>query len=164
MPQMQLPLFPKDVTYINNLIAFKNHEGTIYYFNGSMPIYSHDEKDVNAFKMFAAQLYINGNAKQIEIVKAFGVTSVSVKRWVKKYREEGFEGFFKRRAARTPHVLTPEVLTKAQNILDSGEELSSLSETLGIKLSTIKKAIREGKLHHPQKKTLIPSQVKVKGT
>ncbi|NCU31566.1 MAG: helix-turn-helix domain-containing protein [Candidatus Moranbacteria bacterium] len=39
-------------------------------------------------------MVVNGNATQTEIVRAFGVSSISVKRWVKKYRTEGARGFF----------------------------------------------------------------------
>jgi transposase len=39
-------------------------------------------------------LVVNGNCKQSEIVKAFNVSAISVKRWVKKYREQGTKAFF----------------------------------------------------------------------
>jgi transposase len=50
-----------------------------------------------SFRMITSQLYINGNCKQVDIVKAFGVSANSVKRYVKKYRKEGMEGFFKKK-------------------------------------------------------------------
>ena len=94
MPQIQLPFFPEDITLINSLVGFQKQNGIVYYFNGSMPVYQHDEDDIKSFRLFTSQLVINGNAKQSEIVKAFNVSPISVKRWVKKYREEGAQGFF----------------------------------------------------------------------
>jgi transposase len=41
--------------------------------------------------MITAQFCVNGNAKQMDIVRAFGVTKISVKRAVKRYREQGPE-------------------------------------------------------------------------
>ena len=94
MPQTRLPLFTSDITLINNTVGFLKKEGIVYYFNGTMPVYQHPEKDIKSFRLFTSQLVVNGNAKQSEIVKAFGVSPISVKRWVKRYREEGAQGFF----------------------------------------------------------------------
>jgi hypothetical protein len=43
MPQPLLPMFPADVTEINDLVSFAKREGTVYYFNGPMPVFSHAE-------------------------------------------------------------------------------------------------------------------------
>jgi hypothetical protein len=94
MPQTSLPFFPEDITLINSHVGFQKRNGIVYYFNGSMPIYQHPEQDMRSFRLFTSQLVVNGNAKQVEIVNAFGVSDISVKRWVKRYREEGAQGFF----------------------------------------------------------------------
>lgn len=94
MPQMRLPFFPEEITLINSIVGFQKNSGIVYYFNGSMPVYQHPEEDLKSFRLFTSQLVVNGNAMQSEIVRAFGVSSISVKRWVKKYREEGAQGFF----------------------------------------------------------------------
>ena len=94
MPQIRLPFFPEEICLINSIVGFQKQNGIVYYFNGSMPVYQHPEKDLRSFRLFTSQFVVNGNAKQSEVVKAFGVSSISVKRWVKKYREEGAEGFF----------------------------------------------------------------------
>jgi len=94
MPQITLPFFPEDITLINSHVGFQKREGIVYYFNGSMPFYQHPEKDIRSFRLITSQIVVNGNAKQIDIVKSFGVSVISVKRWVKRYREKGAEGFF----------------------------------------------------------------------
>jgi hypothetical protein len=45
MPQPPLPLFPADVTSINAHLSFAKREGRVYYFNGPMAVFSHEEKD-----------------------------------------------------------------------------------------------------------------------
>ena len=97
MPQTRLPFFPDDIELINNYIGVQRKNGTVYYFNGAMPVYQHPENDYSSFRLFTSQLVVNGNAKQVEIVKIFNVSPISVKRWVKKYREEGAESFFYQR-------------------------------------------------------------------
>ena len=99
MIQTLLPIFPRESTRINDLLAFKKEDEHVYYFNATMPIFSHHEDDLASFRMVTSQLYINGNCKQVDIVKAFGVSANSVKRYVKKYRKEGMEGFFKKKGS-----------------------------------------------------------------
>lgn len=93
MPQTHLPFFPEDITLINTRIGFQKREGIVFYFFGSMPVYQHKENDLLSFRFFTSQIVVNGNATQSEIVRAFGISSISVKRWVKRYREEGLDGF-----------------------------------------------------------------------
>ena len=80
MPQMQLPLFPDGVEHITSELAFEKRDGQVTYFNGNMPVFIHAENDVPTFRMITAQFCLNGNAKQADISRAFGVTLISVKR------------------------------------------------------------------------------------
>ena len=70
MPQIQFPFFPAGVTHITPLLAFSQQDGRVTYFNGSMPVFVHEEADVASFRMITAQFCVNGNAKQAEIVRA----------------------------------------------------------------------------------------------
>ena len=154
MPQIQLPLFPAGVTHITASLAFSKQDGRVIYFNGSMPVFVHDEDDHASFKMITAQFCVNGNAKQIDIVRAFGVSKISLKRAVRRYREEGPRGFYTPRKRRGPAVLTPAVLAEAQQLLDEGLEPAEVADRLGIKRDTFSKAVRAGRLHKQEKKTL----------
>ena len=68
MTQIQLPFFPEGVTHITAVLAFRKQDGRVTYFNGSMPVFVHEEEDVASFRMITAQFCVNGNAKQAEIV------------------------------------------------------------------------------------------------
>ena len=94
MPQTRFPFFPEHITLINQYIGFQKNDKIVYYYNGMMPVFQHPEGDLKSFRLFTSQLVVNGNCKQIDIVNAFGVSKISVKRWVKKYREEGADAFF----------------------------------------------------------------------
>jgi len=87
MPQTLLPFFPEEATLINQYLGVQQREDTVYYFNGQMPIFKHLKDDHDSFHLFTSQLIDNGNCKQMDIVRCFGVSPISVKRWVKKYRE-----------------------------------------------------------------------------
>ena len=154
MPQIQLPIFPPGTTPINQNLGIEKKDGRITYFNGSMPVFVHDEDDLQTFRMITSQFYINGNATQAEICRAFGVPTITVKRAVKKYREEGVAGFYQPKGTRGAGVLLPDILTRAQALLDQGKELSEIAKTLAIKYNTLNKATHDGRLHQPAKKKI----------
>jgi transposase-like protein len=133
------------VTEINQQVSFAKRKGTVYYFNGPMPVFSHEESDRASFRMFTSQLVINGNCTQAQIVRAFGISAISMKRYVKRYRESGTAGFFKGRAARQPRVLTPAVIQQ-------GRGRNQVAQELGIKSDTLRKAIQAGRIVEPIKK------------
>lgn len=152
MPQMQLPIFPDGVEHINENLAFEKRDGRVTYFNGSMPVFIHAEDDSASFRLITAQFFINGNASQSEICRAFGVTAISVKRAVKRYREQGPRGFYAEPKRRGPAVLTAAVIEQAQGLLDEGLETTEVAQRLEVKRDTLAKAIRAGRLHKPKKK------------
>ena len=152
MPQMHLPFFPDGVEHITSELAFEKKDGQVMYFNGHMPVFIHAEGDIPTFRMITAQFCLNGNAKQANISRAFGVTLISVKRAVKLYREKGVSGFYEEPKRRGPAVLTAEVLKQAQERFDEGLETSEVAEQLAVKRDTLAKAIRAGRLHKPTKK------------
>lgn len=146
MPQTLLPLFCEDVTPINELVAYAKRDGQVYYFHAGLPVFNHAEQDERSFRMITAQLAVNGACKQMEIVRAFGISAISMKRWTKRYRERGPAGFFSSPRKRNPRVLTEEVLARAQEMLSSGESRVEVADGLGIKRDTLYRSIRSGRL------------------
>lgn len=147
MPQLQLPVFPVGVTHITPELAFERREGVVTYFNGQMPVFRHDVDDLRTFRMIVSQFVVNGNARQAEIARAFGIPSINVKRAVRRYREQGTAGFFApRRGKRGPAVLTPAVVARLQDLLDDGWPSAQAAREVGVKPDTVRKAILAGRL------------------
>src|ERR1017187_3418092 len=94
MPQVQLPLFSSWTTHLKDDLAFECHDGQVTYFNGHLPVYTHAQDDLGAFRLFTSQLVVNGSATQGDIRRAFGVPKVAVQRAVDKYRAGGAAAFF----------------------------------------------------------------------
>src|ERR1035438_8913721 len=94
MPQLQLPIFPAGVTEINRQVAVQKKAGRVCYIHGHMPVFQHEEQDVRSFRMFTSQMIVNGTVKPKEIVKTFGVPMITVKRYMKLYRDGGSKGFY----------------------------------------------------------------------
>jgi hypothetical protein len=153
MPQVQLPIFPAGVTHINSEVAFEERDGKVVYFNGHLPVFVHEKSALATFRLFSTQLVINGNATQAEISRAFGVPLVTVKRYVKLYREAGAAGFFAPARKRSASKLTAPVCLQAQGLLDQGLEVPEVGRQLGILANTVHKAIRAGRLRPGKKKS-----------
>ena len=153
MPQRQLPVFPAGVIEINSSIAVQKEEGQVWYIHGHLPVFHHDEEDVGSFRMFTSQMIVNGTVKPKEIVKAFGVPSITVKRYVKVYREHGAKGFYETKARRSSaSVLKGEVRERARVLLEEGRSVPEVARELKVLANTLHKAIRADRLPAPQKK------------
>jgi transposase len=152
MPQVQIPIFPAGTTKITAELAFEKRGGQVVYFNGHLPVFMHAEGDLGAFRLYTSQLIVNGTATQGQIVEAFGVPLVTVKRCVKRLREKGAGAFFKAAERKAGSKLTPERLVQAQARLDEGRSVPSISQELGVLKSTLHKAIDDGRLKQGIKK------------
>jgi hypothetical protein len=155
MPQLQLPIYPAGVTEINSRIAVQKESGTVYYIHGHLPVFQHAEEDVWSFRMFTSQMIASGTAKPKEIVQAFGVPMVTVKRYLKLYREQGAKGFYEIKPRHSSaSVLRGEVLGQAQRLLDEGRSVPEVAAELQVLGNTLHKAIRAGRLRASQKKAI----------
>ena len=149
MPQALLPLIPDGATQVNDRISVVQQHGQWTYFCGIHPVFEHGEEDRASFRMFSAQLVCQGSCRPSEIIQTFGVSKNSVKRSVKKYRDEGIESFFRPRRRRSSNVLTPEVVARAQELLYRGGSPSEVADELEIKRDTLRKAINQGRIQGP---------------
>jgi uncharacterized protein YqjF (DUF2071 family) len=146
MPQLQLPIFPEGLTAITNEIGFQRKSGKVAYFYGHLPVFQHDADDVRSFRLFTSQLIDQGTVRQVDVVNAFGVPLITVKRYVRVLREQGSKGFYAPRKHRSAPVLTGEVLSQAQMLLDAGKSIAEVGAEIEVLANTLQKAIRAGRL------------------
>ena len=144
-----MPLIADGATRISDLISVVRENGQWTYFCGAQPVFQHAENDRRSFRMFTAQLICQGACRQVDIVRAFGVSKNSVIRSVNKYRAGGVKAFYAPRATRGASVMTPEVTAQAQQLLGAGWSRREVAEHLGLKLDTLRKAIQQGRLTEP---------------
>lgn len=150
---MQLPVFYEGVTPITNDVGYEKKEDTVVYYCGTMPVFSHSVKDLDSFRMIVSQLYVNGTVRQANIVRAFQIQPLALKRWVKRYRAQGARAFFQtRKGGSRPKVLTAEVRARVQERLDQGRSLSEIASELALSYEALRKAVADGRLKTPIKK------------
>jgi len=152
MPQVQLPVFPGGCREINANVAFERREKQVVYFNGHLPVFTHEVEDLQSFRLFTTQLIVNGVATQGEIVAAFGVPLTTVKRCVKRYRQGGIKAMFEPPKRREGTKLDAPRLAQAQQLLDAGLNVPAVSKQLNILPTTLHKAIDCGRLKIKKKK------------
>jgi transposase len=149
IPQALLPLIADGATRISDLISVVSEKGQWIYFCGAQPVFQHPENDRRSFRMFTAQLICQCVCRQVDIVRAFGVSKNSVIRSVNTYRAGGVKAFYAPRPTRGASVVTPEVTAQAQPLLGAGWSPREVAEQLGLKLDTLRKAIQQGRLAKP---------------
>src|SRR6266702_4519310 len=153
MPQLQLPIFPAGVTEINSQIAVQKDASAVWYIYGHVPVFQHAEGDVQSFRMFTSQLIASGTVKPKEIVQTFGVPMITVKRYMKLYRDSGAKGFYEAKPQHSSaSVLKGQLLEQAQRLLDEGRSVLEVAAALQVLANTLHKAIRAGRLRASQKK------------
>lgn len=153
MPQLQLPVFPAGTTPITPEIAFECREGRVIYVHGHLPVFQHEEKDLASFRFFTSQLIMNGTVGQADVARAFHVPIGTVKRYVKRYRDDGAKRFFSEPKRRSAGVLKGEVLLQTQILLDQEKSVPEVARIVAVKPDTLHKAIRDGRLRRSKKKS-----------
>ena len=100
--------------------------------------------------MFTSQMIVTGSVKPKEIVETFGVPMVTVKRYMKVYRQQGAKGFYESKPRHSSaSKLKAETLASAQQLLDEGRSVPEVAEEIDVLANTIHKAIRAGRLGRP---------------
>lgn len=156
MPQALLPLIPDGATRISDRISVVQESQQWAYFCGVVPVFQHPQHDRQSFRMFTAQLVCQGACRQIDILRAFGVSANCVRRSVEKYRQQGPASFYGKRKARGTTVLTDEITAQAQQLLSRGDSRREVAKQLGVRYDTLRKAINQGRLHEPSTAADIP--------
>jgi ribosomal protein L21E len=80
------------------------------------------------------------------------VPLVTVKRYVKLYRQGGVHAYFAPEKRHTGHKLSAEVRQHAQTLLSNGLAVPEVGQRVRILSKTLHKAIQDGRLVHNIKK------------
>jgi len=145
--QLLLPIFPRDMKYINSSLGVCHQDGIVTYIHSGAPIYSHSSEDLQSFRFITSKFILLGLCQRTEIRNAFNVSIDSVYTNVKKLENEGEEGFFGTENRHGySHKLRGEKLQEAQRWLEKGMSQNATAKHVGITEGTIRYAIKTGKL------------------
>ena len=154
MQQQILILNPGNASPINKEIFVSRDEDKWVYFHLGYPIYSHAAGSRRECYLALSQLIANGLCRECEVLKAFDVPKRTLSNWRAKYAEEGPAAFFSTpRRRKGGAILTPEVLADVQSLFNEGNGYSDVSGQLGIKECTLRKAVQDGRLTGPRRRS-----------
>ena len=145
--QIKLPIFPFDSKMIGDHIAVKQEDYTDYYFHSGMPIFTHEENDLNQFRYITSNFIDRGLCRSVDIERGFHVSSDLVRRSLKKFREKGLGGFVEKDGRRgRAHKMLPDRLARIQKMIDQGYSNVYIAKQEGISERSIRYMLGKGEL------------------
>ena len=148
--QQILPLIPSGATKVNEKLSCVLECGHMRYFLYMIEIGFHRDDDRSSFKHKICELILSGVCRNVEVIRAFGISPTSLKRWLRDYSEKGSGVFYRERGTRGGAVLTDDVLLHAQILLDQGLTRNEVAKKLTVSCDVIRKAVKDGRLRMSQ--------------
>lgn len=145
--QMQMPFYPSSTKLINPTLGFYESNGLVQYLHLGSPIFCHKKDDVSTYRFICGSLVYNGLCTISELAKALGVKKRNIERYAQAIRENGTSHFFQKEDRRGQcHKMTPDIVDKAQDLLDSGISQLKTAKELGVSESSIRYHLGKGTL------------------
>ena len=139
-----LPLAPPDATCIGEIFSMATIDDVTWYFANLLPEDWHPADDVRARNLRIARYHVISGIRQVELVRAFEVSTSTVQRSVRLYRKGGAGAFHEppRRRGRT--VIDAGMAKRAGKMLDGGMSRRAVAGELGVHPATFYENLRAG--------------------
>jgi hypothetical protein len=147
MPQLLLQGFPDGAMRIGSTLSVLKKEGRVTYFVGPDSYFSHRETDAAGQRLALTTLMANGHvrASQVE-VSGLGIAHRTLMHWTRQLDEKGPGSFYAPRRRRAGAVMTPEKAAQCGRCLAAGETVAEVARRTGVGESTLRKAVRGGRV------------------
>ena len=151
--QYNLPLTPSDSTLVAESFSFQtvslaSGRSRVVWYRDLAVIDQYDGDDLDARNHMIYLLVECNGVSQRRVADALGLSPSSVKQIMAKMRRNDGQSATRRRRGHAT-VLTDETTASLNAELADGKSLVELSEETGICLSTLRKGVSRGVLHHP---------------
>jgi hypothetical protein len=117
MSQPILPLIPSGAPQVGKLLSIVREDEHTKYYMGVFQIGIHKTSDKATFKAKICELIFCGLCRNKDVLNNLPVSSSSLKRWMRQYKEKGADSFHAASATRGGAVLTDAVIIVAQDLL-----------------------------------------------
>lgn len=147
MPQLLLQGFPDGAIRIGSTLSVLKKEGRVTYFVGPDNYFSHAETDAAGQRFAIATLIVNRHVRASEVeVSSLGIAYRTLMNWTRQLDEKGPGSFFVPHPGRGGAVMTSEKAAECGRLLDAGETISGVARLTGVGESTLRKAVRRGRV------------------
>jgi hypothetical protein len=147
MPQLLLQGFPDGAMRIGPTLSVLKKEGRVTYFVGPDSYFSHRQTDAAGQRLALALLIANGHvrASQVE-VSGLGIAHRTLMHWMRQLDQKGPGSFYAPRRRRGGAVMTPGKAAQCGRFLAAGETVAQVARRTGVGESTLRKAVRGGRV------------------
>ena len=145
--QLKVPLFPRGTKLVSDSLGVYLHDGLVQYIVNGLPVYSHPEEDLKAFRFITSNFIYQGLCRKVDVQRTFQVSEDSVQRSYKSFVEHGDAAFFGPDARKgKAHKLVGAKLEAIQKKLDKGQSVNSIAKEEGVREGSIRYAAGKGYL------------------
>ncbi len=159
--QSFLPGFPDGAHKIGDVLSILEKDGRVTYFLGGDNYYSHPVEDKQSRRFALTSLMENGHvrARDLEGVP-LNIPHRTLMNWVAQYRKSGAPSFFQARPPTKPRVMTADINAECAQLLSADIRPAEIARRVGIRESTLRKAIERQDIPRLPKNTEPSSEQK----
>jgi len=147
MPQLLLQGFPDGAIRIGASVSVLKKAGRVTYFVGPDNYFSHAEGDAAGSRFAIATLIANRHVRASEVEGAgLGIARRTLMHWTRQLDEKGPGSFYAPRVGRGGVALTRTKIAECERLFEAGATLPEVARQAGVKESTLRKAVRGGRV------------------
>ncbi len=140
--QSFLPGFPEGAQRIGEALSILKQDGRVTYFVGGDNYVDHPVGDKAGERFAFACLMQNRHIRAVDLEKSpLLLSHRTLMNWSAQYRKDGATSFFRGQPLKKPPVMTETIRVQCGLLLDKGISPSEIARRVGIKHSTLRKAI-----------------------
>jgi transposase-like protein len=147
MSQPFLPGFPDGATKIGDRVNILSKGRLVFYFLDSDLLFTHRSDDEASRRCYLASLVEYGHVRAVELERSeLNIPHRTLMNWCRQLRDHGVDSFYASPRRRGGAVMTEEVRSRCDRLLATGKTVSQVSRIVGINDSTLRKAVRDGRV------------------
>jgi hypothetical protein len=147
MPQLFLPGFPDGASKIGSYVSVLKKENRITYFVGCDNYFSHKVDDKAGLQHAITTLISNRHMRASEAETSdLGIPHRTLMHWMQQYEQSGPGVFYKPRVVRGGAVITEAKAIECGRLLDEGQRITEVARLAGVRESTLRKAVANGRI------------------
>ena len=147
MPQLMLQGFPDGAIRMGPIVSVLKKEGRVTYFVGVDNYFSHAVTDAPGQRFAISTLISNRHVRICEVESSsLGIPHRTLMNWTRQLDEKGAGSFYMPRPVRGGAVMTPAKTMECARLLDEGHSIPAIASLTGVKESTLRKALGNGRI------------------
>jgi transposase-like protein len=140
--QYLLEGMPDGAQRINAALSILKKEGKVIYFLGGDNYFSHPQQDKQGRRFALASLMQNGHVRASELQSELGIAHRTLMNWKTQCENDGAASFYRQVSVARPQVMTEQIKAQCTALLARGISASEAARQVGIKDSTLRKALK----------------------